>query len=188
MEWISYQCSLPYHLYTYREELRRRRRREGLLKSTKTAITDQLIMNNTEAFFKLGQVEPVQIAEVAPMELEDSTEDNTEKIYANLDGILSDNEDFEKTNVADEVSSYANINWGLGDMMKENQDEDTHDGYNFSNITNINEPLGMQCNEICNDFNMTFDDELNYRNFETNSDSTNYDLNLEEFNYSFDLL
>lgn len=39
MKWSS--C-LQYNLYTYRMELRRRRRRENILETTKAAITDQL--------------------------------------------------------------------------------------------------------------------------------------------------
>uniref|UniRef100_A0A0A1X2F1 Uncharacterized protein n=1 Tax=Zeugodacus cucurbitae TaxID=28588 RepID=A0A0A1X2F1_ZEUCU len=138
MEWNSNQSHLLYHLYTFREELRRRRRHESVLKATKTAITDNIIMNNIE-FFKFEQVEPVQIAEMdATMELEDNTEDNSEKICANLDCILNDNEYYGKTNVANRFSNIANINWGNGEVMKENSDEDTNVANRFSNIANIN--------------------------------------------------
>lgn len=73
MEWNSSQTRLPYHLYTYRKELRRRRRHKKVLEAMKTAITDRLVMNNIDDFFKFEQDEDVQKTEVeVPMELEDN--------------------------------------------------------------------------------------------------------------------
>ncbi|XP_054085063.1 putative uncharacterized protein DDB_G0282133 [Zeugodacus cucurbitae] len=168
MEWSTKQSRLQYHLYLYREELQRRRRREGVLRAAKTAITNHLVMNNSEEFYQLKKEEAAQITEV-DIELDDSKAP---------DCTLTEKEHCEYSyTYAAECCNDTTTNWDFSDMMK----FDNTTSYDNCNLTKNNEYTITNLSDNPDNANMNADDGItNYTNINWSLDDFWKEIEIEE--------